>query len=119
MQLQTREIVGQQPGPHLLITGGVHGDEFEPMAAVRRLMAEIDPQALRGKLSLVPIVNESAFRLGRRTGEDGKDLARTCPGREDGSLTAENIEHTDPNMHITRNRKTHVLSHQAIAAHDQ
>ncbi len=87
MQLQTREIVGQQPGPHLLITAGVHGDEFEPMAAVRRLMTEIDPQALRGKLTLVPVVNESAFQLGRRTGEDGKDLARTCPGREDGSLT--------------------------------
>lgn len=87
MQLQTREIVGQHPGPHLLITAGVHGDEFEPMAAVRRLMAEIDPQFLRGKLTLVPCVNESAFRLGRRTGEDSKDLARTCPGREDGSLT--------------------------------
>ncbi len=87
MQLQTREIVGQQPGPHLLITAGVHGDEFEPMAAVRRLMMEVDPQTLRGKLTLVPVVNESAFRLGRRTGEDGNDLARTCPGREDGSLT--------------------------------
>lgn len=87
MQLQTREIVGQQPGPHLLITAGVHGDEFEPMAAVRRLMTAIDSQALRGKLTLVPVVNESAFRLGRRTGEDGKDLARTCPGRADGSLT--------------------------------
>ena len=87
MQLQIREIVGSQPGPHLLITGGVHGDEFEPMAAIRRLMSEIDPQTLRGKLTLVPVVNESAFRLGRRTGEDNKDLARTCPGREDGSLT--------------------------------
>ncbi len=87
MQLQTREIVGQHPGPHLLITAGVHGDEFEPMAATRRLMSEIDPEALCGKVTLVPVVNESAFRLGRRTGEDGKDLARTCPGREDGSLT--------------------------------
>lgn len=87
LNLQTREIVGQRPGPHLLITAGVHGDEFEPMGAVRRLMTEIHPQALRGKLTLVPCVNESAFRLGRRTGEDGKDLARTCPGRADGSLT--------------------------------
>lgn len=87
IELQTHAIVGQQPGPHLLITAGVHGDEFEPMAAVRRLMREIDPRGLRGTLTLVPCVNESAFRLGRRTGEDGKDLARTCPGREDGSLT--------------------------------
>ena len=87
MELKALEIHGHRPGPKLLITAGVHGDEFEPMAAVRRLMTEIDTQLLRGKLTLVPVVNESAFRLGRRTGEDGKDLARTCPGREDGSLT--------------------------------
>lgn len=87
MDLQSLDIVGLHPGPKLLITAGVHGDEFEPMAAVRRLMKAIDPQHLRGKLTLVPCVNESAFRLGRRCGEDGKDLARTCPGREDGSLT--------------------------------
>ena len=87
MELKALDIHGHQPGPKLLITAGVHGDEFEPMAAVRRLMKEVDPQHLRGKLTLVPVVNESAFRLGRRTGEDGKDLARTCPGREDGILT--------------------------------
>jgi predicted deacylase len=33
------------------------------------------------------VVNEPAFRLGRRTAEDGLDLARTCPGRQDGSIT--------------------------------
>ncbi len=87
MELKTFDIHGHHAGPKLLITAGVHGDEFEPMATVRRLMTEIDPKQLRGKLTLVPCVNESAFRLGRRAGEDGKDLARTCPGREDGSLT--------------------------------
>ena len=81
------EIVGQQSGPTLLITGGVHGDEFEPMAAVRRLIAEIDPQELRGRAILVPVVNEPAFRRGERIAEDGLDLARTCPGRSDGSIT--------------------------------
>jgi predicted deacylase len=87
MELQVRTINGSTTGPHLLITGGVHGDEFEPMAAIRRLPTEIDPRALRGRVTLVPVVNESAFRLGRRTAEDGKDLARTCPGRAAGSLT--------------------------------
>jgi predicted deacylase len=86
-QLEAHEIVGQRPGPHLLITGGVHGDEFEPMAAVRRLIAEIDAQNLCGRVTLVPVVNEPAFRRGQRTAEDGLDLARTCPGRPDGSIT--------------------------------
>ncbi len=87
MELVTREIVGQQLRPHLLITGGVHGDEFEPMAAVRRLIGEIDPLELRGRLTLVPVVNEPAYRRGQRTAEDDLDLARTCPGKVDGSVT--------------------------------
>lgn len=87
MDLTLHEIAGHQPGPHLLITGGVHGDEFEPMAAARQLMGRVSPQTLRGRVTLVPVVNEPAFRLGRRTAEDGLDLARTCPGRQDGSVT--------------------------------
>jgi predicted deacylase len=86
-ELSRHEIVGGSLGPHLLITGGVHGDEFEPMAAVRRLMREVRAEELRGKVTLVPVVNEPAFRRGQRTAEDGLDLARTCPGRHDGSVT--------------------------------
>jgi len=80
-------ITGFESGPHLLITGGVHGDEFEPMAAIRRLIPALRAEKLRGRVTLVPVVNEPAFRLGRRTGDDGLDLARTCPGRKDGSIT--------------------------------
>jgi predicted deacylase len=86
------KIKGYSPGPHLLITGGVHGDEFEPMAAVRRLMSEVDSDRLRGEVTLIPVVNEPAFRRGQRTAEDGLDLARVCPGKADGSIT-EQIAH--------------------------
>lgn len=85
--LASNEIRGHSPGSHLLITGGVHGDEFEPMAAIRQLMTEIRAEELRGRVTLVPVVNEPAFALGQRTAEDGLDLARTCPGRADGSVT--------------------------------
>ena len=85
--LNSGEITGQRPGPHLLITGGVHGDEFEPMAAVRQLARELRPVDLKGRVTFVPVVNEPAFRLGHRCAEDGLDLARTCPGRADGSVT--------------------------------
>ena len=71
----------------MLILGGVHGDEFEPMAAVRRLMKLIEPSDLRGRVTLVPVVNEAAFLRKHRFAGDGLDLARTCPGRADGSVT--------------------------------
>lgn len=87
MPLATHHIEGHAAGPHLLITGGVHGDEFEPMVAIRSLIARLRPDELRGRVTLVPVVNEAAYRRGQRTAEDGLDLARTCPGRSDGSVT--------------------------------
>ncbi|HUG71045.1 MAG TPA: M14 family metallopeptidase [Pirellulaceae bacterium] len=87
MRIHSRQIIGAQTGPHLLVTGGVHGDEFEPMAAIRRLMREVDPALLRGRLTLVPVANEAAFLRGTRTADDELDLARTCPGKPDGSVT--------------------------------
>jgi len=90
--LQMLRIEGTSPGPRLLIFGGVHGDEFEPMAAIRRLAEKVTPAELHGTLTLVPVVNEPAFLRGQRVAEDGLDLARTFPGRPDGSIT-ERIAH--------------------------
>ena len=74
-------------GPRLLITGGVHGDEFEPMVAIRRLISILRDVDIQGSIQLVPVVNEAAFLRGHRVAEDGLDLARTCPGRVDGTVT--------------------------------
>jgi predicted deacylase len=90
--IHRQEIAGAADGPRLLITGGVHGDEYEPMAAIRQLARILRPESLRGRVTLVPVVNEPAFRLAARTAEDGLDLARTCPGRSDGCVT-ERIAH--------------------------
>ena len=92
MELAKRVFNSPVDGPHLLITGAVHGDEFEPMAAIRRLIdrfdADDDPTSiLKGRVTLVPVVNEAAFLRGHRCADDGLDLARVCPGRADGSIT--------------------------------
>ena len=92
LQLRKSEFHSNVAGPRLLITGGVHGDEFEPIAAIRRLVNFFERRAdtvsnFRGTITLIPVVNESAFLRGHRCGDDGLDLARTCPGRSDGSVT--------------------------------
>lgn len=76
-------------GPHLLIIAGIHGDEYEPIHAVERLIDEMEKASFlkRGKLTLVPVVNEPAHQLDARCGPDNKDLARTCPGNPEGSIT--------------------------------
>jgi len=78
---------GGNPGPRLLITGGVHGDEFEPMAAIRQLATQLDQEALAGSVAMVPVVNEAAFQCGSRMAEDGLDLAATLIFRRSMSNT--------------------------------
>jgi predicted deacylase len=90
--LETKTFQGEKAGPHFLITAGVHGDEFVPMLAVRDLIRRFSNddelrRSLCGSITLVPVVNETAFARGHRCGEDGLDLARTCPGQADGSVT--------------------------------
>ncbi len=85
-------LIADAPGPHLLVTGGVHGDEFEPMAAIRRLIRKFTGSDAKlplraGRLTLIPVVNEAAFVRGTRTAPDELDLARVCPGNPAGSVT--------------------------------
>ena len=87
IELTTTCVRSKATGPHLLITAGVHGDEYEPMLAVRRLVGEFQERLLGGSVTLVPVANENAFARGQRTADDELDLARVCPGRDDGSIT--------------------------------
>ncbi|MCB1204626.1 MAG: succinylglutamate desuccinylase/aspartoacylase family protein [Verrucomicrobiae bacterium] len=89
MTLTLRQFRADDHGPRLLVTGGVHGDEFEPILAIRRLIRLFtgDDPLVSGSVTFVPVVNENAFFRGHRCAEDGLDLARTCPGRKDGSIT--------------------------------
>lgn len=87
MKLNSISLRSTRPGPRGLIIAGVHGDELEPMLAVQRLASLISPGQLSGELTLVPCINEAARRRRHRVADDGLDLARTCPGDADGSIT--------------------------------
>lgn len=76
-----------KPGPAILITAGVHGDEYEPMLALYRLSARLPQILTRGSVIGLPAVNVGAVRAGTRWGPDGLDLARICPGDAFGTPT--------------------------------
>ncbi len=75
-------------GPTVLVSAGVHGDEYEGPAAVARLAQELRGKTLDGRVLLVPVMNPLARLSGTRiTQEDGKNLARCFPGRQEGTVT--------------------------------
>ncbi|MBL7735920.1 MAG: succinylglutamate desuccinylase/aspartoacylase family protein [Chitinophagaceae bacterium] len=83
-------IPSKTAGPRLLISAGVHGDEFEPMIAAWKLIQQTPSILKAGAVTIVPRVNISACMLGTRTGADQLDLARSCPGNLHGTVTEMN-----------------------------
>ncbi len=72
---------GVQSGPTLLITAGVHGDEYEGPAAIQALFDRVEPNQLHGTLLGLPVVNLAAWQAHNRVAPgDGLDLNRVFPG---------------------------------------
>jgi predicted deacylase len=70
--LRIHGFASLEPGPRLIVLGGVHGDETCGTVGIERTLAELDSgalQLLRGELTLVPVANPLARRLMRREGE--------------------------------------------------
>jgi len=81
-------IRGNKDGPIMLLTGGVHGDEFEGPQTIMNLFHEIEPEKLSGSLVGLVIANEPAYEDANRCNSiDGKNLARVFPGDPKGSVT--------------------------------
>lgn len=71
-QLRTVTFHGLAPGPRLLITGAVHGNETCGTRAIMQLLDELHGGKLtiqRGMATFVPITNPLAHQLKRRTGD--------------------------------------------------
>jgi L,D-peptidoglycan transpeptidase YkuD (ErfK/YbiS/YcfS/YnhG family)/predicted deacylase len=65
-------FAGLHPGPRLLVTGAVHGNEICGPLAISRAIADCRSGKLairRGQVTFVPIVNMKAFRANTREGD--------------------------------------------------
>jgi N-alpha-acetyl-L-2,4-diaminobutyrate deacetylase len=81
-------VIANGDGPTILLTGGNHGDEFEGPVALRRLIHELDPSVVSGRVIVVPGLNQAALKVGRRLSPiDGGNLNRSFPGNPIGTPT--------------------------------
>lgn len=70
--LQSVHVASPAPGPKLLVTGGVHGNEVCGTLAIRRVLAELESGVLvlrRGSVTFVPVCNPLAFQRNQRAGD--------------------------------------------------
>jgi uncharacterized protein len=77
-------------GPTVLLSAGVHGDEYEGQFVLRHLLHNLDPAGIAGRLIILPALNLPAVRAARRTSPiDGGNMNRAFPGDADGGPTAQ------------------------------
>jgi predicted deacylase len=73
-------------GPTMVISAGVHGDEYEGQIAVASLARTLGPAEIRGRLILLPMVNFPAAEAGCRVSPiDEGNLNRLYPGDPRGT----------------------------------
>ena len=85
--LPVRVIRARRPGPAVFVTAAIHGDELNGVGVVHELMSDDTLRLKAGTLILVPVVNILGFENQLRYMPDRRDLNRSFPGSNAGSLT--------------------------------
>jgi N-alpha-acetyl-L-2,4-diaminobutyrate deacetylase len=81
-------VIANGKGRTALVMAGNHGDEYPGQVAILRLMRELQPEHVRGRLILIPALNVPASKAATRLSPlDGKNLNRSFPGKADGTVT--------------------------------
>jgi len=89
-------VIRNGEGPTVLMMGGNHGDEYEGPIVLGRLIRDLDPSTIRGRLIFVPAINLPAVRAGNRVSSaDGKNMNRTFPGDPLGTPTDQISHYVD------------------------
>ncbi|MCO6052254.1 succinylglutamate desuccinylase/aspartoacylase family protein [Mesorhizobium sp. RP14(2022)] len=91
-------------GPRVLLMSGNHGDEYEGEICLTRLIRRLEPNMIRGELTILPFANHPAVMAARRRSPlDDGNLNRAFPGDPSGVPTS---------------RMAHFLEHELFPRHD-
>ncbi|MCZ4315596.1 succinylglutamate desuccinylase/aspartoacylase family protein [Comamonadaceae bacterium G21597-S1] len=71
-------------GPTVLVLAGNHGDEYAGQLAAVRLLQELQPEQVHGRVIVIPVLSPPASKANTRTWPSGANFNRAFPGRPDG-----------------------------------
>ncbi len=78
----------KKPGPTILFTAGIHGDEINGVEILRQIIAKGINKPKIGTTICIPVLNIFGFISMDREFPDGRDLNRVFPGSKSGSLAS-------------------------------
>ena len=71
-------------GPTVLVLAGNHGDEYEGQVAALRLLQELQPDQVTGRVIVIPVLSPAASKANTRNWPSGANFNRSFPGNPDG-----------------------------------
>ncbi len=107
---------GRHDGPRLWLSAAIHGDELNGVEIIRQVLNRVEERKLRGLLIAAPIVNVFGFTHQSRYLPDRRDLNRSFPGSERGSLASQvaRLFMREVVSHCTHGIDLHTGSHHRI-----
>lgn len=109
-------INGRNDGPVLFVSAAIHGDEINGIEIIRRLLKIKSLNRINGTLIAVPVVNVYGFVTQSRYLPDRRDLNRSFPGSERGTMASRLAETF---MTEIADKSTHGIDfHTAAAGRD-
>ncbi|MGE0213657.1 MAG: succinylglutamate desuccinylase/aspartoacylase family protein [Parvibaculaceae bacterium] len=88
MALAVEVVQGREAGPVFFLSAALHGDEVMGVEIIRRVLRHAALKRLKGTLLAVPVVNAFGFIAQSRYLPDRRDLNRSFPGSDHGSLAS-------------------------------
>lgn len=86
VQLIPITVIAQGSGPTVLLTAGLHGDEYEGPVILSKLSRSLQAEQIQGRVILLPALNLAGLDASQRLSPlDGRDLNRSFPGDAEGS----------------------------------
>ena len=88
LSMPVHVIHGRSDGPRLFLCAALHGDEVNGVEIIRQVLTMKALNRLHGTLVAVPVVNVYGVIHQSRYLPDRRDLNRSFPGHESGSMAA-------------------------------
>ena len=77
--------VANGEGPTVLVLAGNHGDEYEGQVAALRLLQELQPEQVSGRVIVIPVLSSAASKANTRNWPSGANFNRSFPGNPEGA----------------------------------
>ena len=81
-------VIKNGEGPTAVVFGGNHGDEYVGEVMLMNLARALNPDDVRGRIIIVPMLNRPAAEAGTRLSPlDGRNMNRVFPGQRNDTVT--------------------------------